>query len=232
MYQEAVAFYRKHGHLLVSKTSGMSENSRLGQWLSTQRAEYRSRKNPLFTQDRIQKLEAIGMVWDALVDSKLLWESWYNKAKDFFEDNGHLCPPKGPLRTWILAQRGAKRGKRGNISADQIQLLEDIGMIWEPEEEQWQAMYRRAVDYFKMHNMLNIPCSYLTPDGARLGQWLAAQRKGYRNFLAGRHGGGRNAITPRHIELLNQIGMIWDGDTITCHTSRQEKTILYYLKSI
>lgn len=232
MYQEAVAFYRKHGHLLVSKTSGMSENSRLGQWLSTQRAEYRSRKNPLFTQDRIQKLEAIGMVWDASVDSKLLWESWYNKAKDFFEDNGHLCPPKGPLRTWILAQRSAKRGKRGNISADQIQLLEDIGMIWEPEEEQWQAMYRRAVDYFKMHNMLNIPCSYLTPDGARLGQWLAAQRKGYRNFLAGRHGGGRNAITPRHIELLNQIGMIWDGDTITCHTSRQEKTILYYLKSI
>lgn len=232
MYQQAVIFYHEHGHLLVSKTAGVSENSRLGEWLSTQRAEYRSRKNPLFMQDRIQMLEAIGMVWDASVDSKLLWESWYQKAKDFFKDNGHLCPPKGPLQTWILAQRGAKRGKRGYISPNQIQLLESIGMIWEPEEERWQAMYCRAKDYYKIHQMLNIPCSYLTSDGARLGQWLAAQRKGYRNFLSGRHGCGRNVITPEHVEQLNRIGMIWDGDTLTCHTSRQEKTILYYLKAI
>ena len=232
MYEQAQAFYCLHGHLRVSKDTGPDESRKLGQWISTQRAEYKKGTNPFFTEERIKRLEAIGMVWEASVDSEAVWENWYEKAAVFFGKNGHLFPPKGPLRTWILAQRAAKRGKRGMLSADKIKRLEAIGMVWEPEEERWQQMYRHAAEYYKIHDMLNIPCSYVTPNGAKLGRWIAAQRSGYRNFLAGRHGRGRNVITEGHVEMLNRIGMIWDGDAVTAYTSRPEKIILFYLKAV
>jgi|GEM_PF-928129 len=232
MYQEAVLYYEKNGHLRVSKNPNCSENSRLGQWISTQRREYQRRTNPYFTEERIRKLEAIGMIWDARIDPEDVWERWYEKATLFYRENNHLFPPEGQLRTWVLAQRYKKREKRGALSVKKIKRLESIGMVWEPEEEQWQAMYCRAKEYYKIHQILNIPYSYISPDGAKLGDWIARQRAAYRNLLAERHGGGRCVMTFEHADLLNKIGMIWDGDTLTCSTSQQEKIILYYIRQI
>ena len=232
MYREAITFFEKHGHLRVSKTPDSFEKSRLGEWISTQRSDYRKRTNTCFTKERINKLEAIGMIWDASMDPEAIWEEWYEKATIFFQKNGHISPAKGRLRTWVLAQRSKKRGKRGTLRTEQIQRLEKIGMIWEPEEEQWQSMYRCAEEYYKVHQILNVPNSYISKDGAKLGNWIARQRAAYKNLLAGRHGGGQCVMTPKHANLLNQIGMIWDGDTLTCSTSQQEKIILYYIRQI
>lgn len=231
-YKQAVDYYMRYGNLRISRNPNKSENSQLGEWLSTQRANYRIQTNPELTKERILKLESIGMVWEVRVVTEELWEKWFKKATVFFLENGHLLPQKGRLRTWILAQRSAKRGKRGILGLDQINRLESIGMIWEPKEEQWQNMYRRAQEYYSIHQILNIPNSYVSSDGAKLGHWIARQRRGRRNLLCGRHGGGRCVITPEHIELLNRIGMIWNGDMITSNTSQPEKAILYYLKQV
>lgn len=51
---------------------------------------------------------------------------------------------EGELRTWVLAQRAAKKGKRGCLTEAQIQRLEGIGMVWEPLTDQWQEMYQHA----------------------------------------------------------------------------------------
>lgn len=160
----------------------------------------------------------------------MIWEQWYDKAKEYYLEHGHLRPPSGKLRTWILAQRAAKRGKRGNLSDEQIERLEQISMSWDPIEEDWQMMYRHAKEYYQIHRMLNIPYKYVTEDGTNLGMWISGQRTGYKNYLAKKKGGGRNVITPEHIDQLNKIEMIWDGATIISSTSFQEKTLLFYLK--
>ena len=229
-YQEAKAYYMAHGHLRVKKDSGPLQNKRLGRWISTQRKNYVSMQNLYFTPERICRLEEIGIVWDAAVDTVARWEQWYQKAAEYYAEHGHLRPASGCLRTWLHAQRGAKRGKRGQLSDQQIARLEQIGMSWTPGEEDWQRMYQHAKEYYQIHKMLNIPSTYVTEDGANLGMWISAQRQGYKNYLAGKNGGGRSVSTPEHIELLNALEMIWDGAKITSSTSFQEKALVFYLK--
>ncbi len=170
------------------------------------------------------------MIWDASVDSELLWEEWYHKAADFYEKNGHLRPSAGKLQTWIHAQRSAKKELRGSLSEEQIRRLEQIGMSWDPAEEEWQRMYRYAQAYYQIHQKLYIPCNYVTEDGANLGIWISKQRTGYKNYLTGKRGGGKSFITENRIKLLNDIGMIWDGAAVMGNTSFQEKTLLFYLR--
>lgn len=162
MYWREVAFYQKYGHLRTSKTRGVSEDYKLGEWLSTQRKNYFAGTNLCFTEERIWKLEEIGMVWDASIDSQAVWEDWYSTAEKFYQEQGHLKPAEGRLRTWLMAQRSAKKGKRGCLSSDQIRRLEQIGMEWSPIEEAWDKMYQYAKEYYGIHQILNIPCTYVT----------------------------------------------------------------------
>mgnify|MGYP007107564919 FL=1 len=69
----------------------------------------------------------------------------------------------------VLAQRAAKKGKRGCLTEAQIQRLEGIGMVWEPLTDQWQEMYQHAKAYYQVHQMLNVPCNYRHGDGGAAG---------------------------------------------------------------
>lgn len=224
-YQQAEAYVQRHGHLRVSKDSGPDQF--LGRWISTQRKNY---KKGVLNEERTRKLETLGMVWDAGVDSEELWEQWFRKASAYYAAHGHLNPMEGELRTWVLAQRAAKKGKRGCLTEAQIQRLEGIGMVWEPLTDQWQEMYQHAKAYYQVHQMLNVPCNYSTETGVRLGHWIARQRRCYKNFLAGKEGQGIGTITPERIAQLNELGMIWDGTQATAKTSFREKALLFYLK--
>ena len=224
-YGEAKAYFREHGHLRVPRER--EPYASLGRWISTQR---KSRKAHRLSRERIRKLEEIGMVWDAGTEPETLWENWFARAEAYSKRYGHLSPAKGKLRTWILAQRAAKKGKRGQLTEEQIRRLEEIGMIWDAPAEQWQRMYQLAREYYQIHQMLNIPCNYVTETGERLGSWIVRQRRCYKNYLAGRSGGGIGAITPERIALLNEIGMIWDGTQLTARTSFPEKALLFYLR--
>lgn len=229
-FQQAKAFYLQYGHLRVPKDSGPPAQKKLGRWISSQRKNYAKGGNPFFTPQRIRRLEEIGMVWNAKPTPEQVWKDWFQKAEAFFRREGHLLPSKGRLRTWLLAQRAAKKGKRGSLTPEQVRQLEAIGMVWEPVEVQWLEMYRRAQEYHRVHHMLNIPCGYVTDDGARLGQWIARQRKAYKNYLSGRRGSHQTFITPQRIALLNDLGMIWDGTACTARTSFPEKALLFYLR--
>lgn len=165
LYHLAEQYFHEHGDLLVPGDY-VCYGKRLGRWIGTQRTDYKKRINPRFTQERIELLEAIGMVWDAGIDS----------------------------------------------------------------EERWQAMYQLAKEYYDVHQMLNIPSNYVTDTGVRLGQWIARQRKCYKNYLEGKAGGGVGTITRERIDLLNKLDMIWDGTGNTAKTSFPEKALFFYLR--
>ena len=56
-YRQAQAYYEEHGNLSITRTSGS-----LGQWIDTQRTNYKKQK---LSEERVDALNAIGMVWDA-----------------------------------------------------------------------------------------------------------------------------------------------------------------------
>ena len=56
-YRQAQAYYEEYGNLNITQTSGS-----LGKWISIQRINY---KNHKLSEERIEALNAIGMIWDA-----------------------------------------------------------------------------------------------------------------------------------------------------------------------
>ena len=140
------------------------------------------------------------------------WIRNYEIAKEYYLEHGDLnVPSKTKLYSWISAQKYAYRGKRGNISKEQISLLESIGIEWKSQrDKKWQWYYEHAKEYYLIHNQLNIPSSFVAEDGCKIGAWITRQRKAYRykaENLTMKH---KPLITDEEILLLEDIGMIWD----------------------
>ena len=230
MYKLAKAYYEHHGNLKIShsfKTINgyeFNENGvRLGQWISTQRNAYNKKGNGVISPDKIQLLNEIGMIWHIRIVNHS-WMGMYKLAKVYYEHHGNLKisynfktingyePDENgvALGDWISIQRTAY-SKKGNriISPDRIQLLNEIGMIWNIVDFSWMRMYELAKAYYEHHGNLKIFFNFKTingyePDenGVALGTWISTQRKAY-------YKKGNCIISPDRIQLLNEIGMIW-----------------------
>lgn len=163
----------------------------------------------------------------------MTWDEHYEIAKQYYEENGNLnVPSKTKLYTWISAQRYAKRGKRGKLTTEQVILLEQIGMEWEPHRNYtWMWYFQHAKDYYKIHGALNVPISYVAEDGCKLGQWIARQRKAYkcrkRKKEKGEH---KSLILENEITMLEDIGMQWNITWLGRRNSIPEIVVYYYIK--
>ena len=124
-YFETASEYKKLYGDLSLKRSDTYKGVWLGNWLIRQRNDYRYGR---LSAERIEKLESIGFSWKDKYERQ--WEEQYNKAKVFYQENGHLFIPArlSALSGWVAAQR-AKR-KEGKLSEEQIDALNDIGMNW------------------------------------------------------------------------------------------------------
>lgn len=163
----------------------------------------------------------------------MTWDEHYEIAKQYYEENGNLnVPIKTKLYTWLSAQRYAKRGKRGKLTAEQVTLLEQIGMEWESHRNcTWMWYFQHANDYYKIHGALNVPISYVTKDGCKLGQWITRQRQAYkcrnRKEEKGKH---RLLISENEVRMLEDIGMQWDITWLGRRNSIPEIMVYYYIK--
>lgn len=225
MYNKAKKFYEINKNLNVSKNKNTSTNYELGVWLDGQRYLYRKKR---LSSEKIELLEKINVKWNLYRDPYDIWNEWYLIAKKFYLENGHLCPKKGRLATWLFAQRAAKKGLRGKITSRQIKLLNNIGMIWDVKKEHWEEMYNYAKEYYNIHKLLNIPCNYVTDNGVNLGIWISKQRRVYKDIINQKI--KLNSIIKNRIKLLNDIDMIWDASKISSSVSFQEKAVFYYMK--
>ncbi len=229
MYELAKIYYEHHGNLNISfkfKTiNGYEPNENgiaLGYWIRTQRQAYSKKGNIIISPDRIQLLNEIGMIFDVHNEN---WMRMYELAKIYYEHHGNLNisfkfktingyePNENgiALGNWIRTQRQAYNEKGNNIiSPDKIQLLNEIGMIFDVHNEKWMRMYELAKAYYEHHGNLNIFSNFKTingyepnENGVALGNWIRTQRQAYNEK-------GNNIISPDKIQLLNEIGMIFD----------------------
>ena len=177
-YELAEEYFKEFGNLLIPNRYETKNGIKLGQWIGTQRRDY---KNEKISKERIELLESIGMVWDSL---EAQWQEFYNLAKQYNSEFGNLLIParyeiKGvKLGVWLANQRIAYKNEK--LSQERINLLESIGMVWDPLEAQWQINYKLTEQYYNKFGNLLIPYDYETFDGIKLNLWLRRQRKDYR----------------------------------------------------
>lgn len=208
MYAEAKKYFEEHGDLMVPAKYKTKTGLSLGSWLNTQRKIHNGKEEGFLTQDQIDKLNALNIVWDSY--HNLVWEKNYLEAKEYYERFGDLRVPAKyvtetgfPLGVWIVMMRKARADQRFSIvTEERIQRLDEIGMSWNVISDQWERNYLEAVDYYREHGDLIVTKDYVTPNGIKLGYWIARLRINRK----------ASKLTDDQINRLNQIGMAWDAD--------------------
>ena len=222
IYELAKKYYEHYGNLKVPqkfKTINgydIDENGyNFGEWISNQRVKY---KKGTLSEDKIKKLEEIGMIFENVNDDT--WNMMYELAKKYYGHygnlkisinfktiNGYKADENGyNLGTWVGSQR--MNYKKGSLSEEKIKKLEEIGMIFENvNDDTWNMMYELAKKYYKHYGDLKIPRSFKTVNGYEvdekgytLGAWINTQRFSYK----------KGTLFEDRIEKLEEIGMMWN----------------------
>lgn len=205
-YCLAKEYYLKNGNLLISQKYVTESGIKLGEWIHTQRRAYNGTSKSKINEDQILKLNSIGMVWR--IKDKLEWEESFSQAQKYYFENGDLLVPfeyttsSGyNLGIWISEQRS--QYKRNNLSPERIGLLNSIGMVWQVYNGlTWDESYKKARNYFLTIGDLLVPQSYIDNDGFTLGIWISNQRLRYKSK--------ESPLTDKQIDMLNEIGMVWN----------------------
>lgn len=201
-FSEASIYYAEHGNLKVPKMYKTSTGLNLGVWLTTQRRVREGRIQGNLTEQQIARLDSIGMEWGNR--KEIAWQHGFEVAKKYYDTYGNLMvagkyvdPDGYPLGKWIIKTRQQKLNSR--LKEDRIAQLEEIGMVWSVFDAKWEKAYALAAAYYEENGNLNIPRSYVTATGERLGQWLASQQWSY----------PKGKLSDEQVERLNRIGMYW-----------------------
>lgn len=228
-YARAEQYYQEHGNLLVPAREEV-EGVALGRWIAQLRAARKVCQEPdgNLTKEQIAALDRIGMVWDV---PAYLWEQNFRAAESYYHHHGNLDVPSGyvdangvHLGNWIHKMRMLGVGrteceateqteKKKNaqnksylgapLTKDQIVRLKQLGITWKSRQEStWERAYEASLAYYAEYGNLNIPVSYTTRGGIRLGKWMRRQRDAYRG----------NSLSQERKKKLDTIGMVWEAE--------------------
>lgn len=172
-----------------------AENPDLGQWLRHVR-EFK-RRGELSAQ-RIAQLEALGVVWDRR-DAR--WEQKCQALADFKTRRGHCNVTRADtedeqLRAWLDSARQDRKG--GRLSDERIAQLDALGVVWDPQEAQWERMCQ-ALAIFKAREG-HCDVSLGDPENGRLAMWLQNRRQDRK----------RGRLSGEHVAQLEALGVEWD----------------------
>ncbi|MDD4495670.1 MAG: Helicase associated domain protein, partial [Eubacteriales bacterium] len=210
MFQHARSYFLDNGDLEIPAKYITEDGYSLGHWIYNQRSIRKGLQEGSLSDDRIAKLDAIGMRWDLYTD--VSWERNFAAAEAYFHSHGNLdvysryvTDDGVQLGTWLCSLRTWERaGAHPKYLTDERKKqLEAVGMIWDKLDFFWEQNYQAAWDYFREHRNLDIPSSYITKDGIRLGSWICRLRKLREGKCRG--------LSPseEQIARLDKIGMIW-----------------------
>ena len=133
------AYEKVHGHFNVPNSRDKAApHYALGVWLNGQRSMKRSfeagKHNPGITQERIDRLTALGLEWSL----RSSWGNRFAQLEDFRLEHGHCRVPAGgytdshghPLHRWLSHQRAKVRAfDRGNVSGSKGITQEQVDLL-------------------------------------------------------------------------------------------------------
>ena len=212
--QEIREFKEQFGHCLVP--GKYSVNPKLGEWVSTQRSNYRlhqeGKPSPM-TEERIRELESIGFDWGrSKTDVASIWSMRFQELCEFKEQLGHCLVPvkysaNPTLGFWVSYQRKNYRlhqeRKPTFMTEGRIRDLESIGFDWGRGESIWSARIQEIREFKEQFGHCLVPLQYA--DKPKLGRWVSTQRQNYRLHQEG----NPTPMTEDRIRELESIGFDW-----------------------
>lgn len=215
-YSFAKEYYEKYHDLSIPqdyKIIGLEGKTvYLYSWLQDQKNDYKIGK---LTHDQIDMLNSLNIKWRTY--SNLSWDDYYVLLKEYYNTYGNLKIPSNyayaiengkKVRLDKFIQKQRTNYKLGLLSNRQIELLNDIYMVWDSSDVDkitniWVKNYYFAKEYYEKHGHLLVDWKYVIYDDnhgvIKLGQWIVKQRQAYKN----------NLLSKEQISLLNDIGMVW-----------------------
>ena len=138
-FDELVAYKREYGDVRVPRL--FTKNSKLGEWVTDQRRQFRAKlegKPTLLTDERKALLDDLGFIWK--VRDRADWNDRYEQLLEFKKENGHCIVPQhyAPNRAlgkWVAKQREQYRffreGRHSFLTEERIDLLKSINFTWQ-----------------------------------------------------------------------------------------------------
>ena len=212
MYACAKAYHKEYGDLYVPVDYKTSEGYALGAWLRTQRMIRAGKAIGILGEDRIAKLDALGMRWESVND--VSWERHYAACKAYYKEHGDLSVPYDyvtedglKLGRWIIAARKYRKSeiKSNYLTPERERMLDELGMVWDTIDYLWNRNYEAAKAYFLEHGDLEVPKGWIQ-DGVKLDNWLNDLRKKYRGTSV-----RRGTLTDEQIAQMDALGMRWES---------------------
>lgn len=234
-YRLLEAYYKEHGNLNFPKNytvvvSGIAFN--LSEFVNGQRKSFRkmmgmldSDKVATMTPTRKELLDRLSMDWDPMETS---WKKYYSILKQYYEEYGniYICEQakikvgeqEVAIGKFLERQRRAYRKRSGEnlsnvspMSDEHLELLEKLGMIWDPLEVVWQRNYQLFKEYYQTYGDLEIPYHYkaeVNGEVVNLGVALSGQRKAYRKRVGESDADTYAPMSDEHLELLEKIDFV------------------------
>lgn len=185
----------REGHAEVPIGFETDDGHGLGQWVRTQRLNYRQGK---LSGERIQRLEELGFDSDPY---EAAWEEGYRQLQQFIEREGHAKVPGDfetndgyKLHNWSENQRSANRN--GKLSDERIRRLEELGFDLDPHTTSWEKAYALLAAFLEREGHADPPRSHVE-DGFKLGSWCLNQR--YK----------KDRLSDERIARLDALGFRW-----------------------
>ena len=206
-FEAAKQYFEKHGDLLPSMTFIDENGIDIGRWVRGQRT---ARKNGdtrnALSDERIARLDEIGMVWDV---PDYLWEEGYASAVKYHKEHGDLNVSQKyvdadgfRLGTWINSQRVARKSGAESLTEERIARLDELGIIWSDRfEKLWNDGFQALCEYYRQYSSFKVSADYISPKGVRLQSWIGSQRAKYR----------KGKLTDEQIKRLKDIGFELEG---------------------
>ena len=209
-YKDCQEYYLKNGNLDIPNGYVSPNNLKIGTWIRRFRQIRQGKVAGTLTEEQIQRLNAIGMVWDDKFSRQ--WENGYEHAVQYYNQHGNLdvptmfvCEDGYALGRWLKRQCDRPNGSIVKTTPEQRDRLTALGMRWEIEtiEDKWEKRYQLAKEWYDEHGHLNIPADYKA-DGMWISKWLNEQYQIYHGRRKGK------SLTTEQIRKLESIGMIWE----------------------
>jgi superfamily II DNA or RNA helicase len=189
-FSHLVKFQLLTGHCKVAQNF-MAENYRLGNWVSSQRA---NKVN--LSEERIKRLNDLGFIWDAIAEQ---WEEGFSYLIKFRELEGHCNVTQSfmygsyKLGNWI----GKQRRDKDNLSDERKKRLNDLGFIWDPLFEKWEEGFSHLVKFQLLKGHCNVSQDFIA-ENYRLGNWVGTQRR------------NKDTLSSERLKRLTDLGFILD----------------------